>query len=186
MKIFSSLFLSLSAVCMLTACSSKPKTETAGGGLHVVMKTDEPRLAPERMPMSDVTHHIRFGGREYEAHVFRTADETLPVVKNQEGQEFIDNCVRLRVSTGNRIILNRSFTKDDFASLVEDRLLKHSLLEGLVYDTVSTGGLVFAASVSYPQSDLYVPIRLVVTFDGKVSMQRIDQLEDDSSLPAEP
>ena len=74
----------------------------------------------------------------------------------------------------------------DFASLVEDRLLKHSLLEGLVYDTVSTGGLVFAASVSYPQSDLYVPIRLVVTFDGKVSMQRIDQLEDDSSLPAEP
>ena len=97
MKIFSSLFLSLSAVCMLTACSSKPKTETAGGGLHVVMKTDEPRLAPERMPMSDVTHRIRFGGREYEARVFRTADETLPVVKNQEGQEFIDNCVRLRV-----------------------------------------------------------------------------------------
>jgi len=186
MKIFSSLSLCLLAVGMCAACSSKPKTEAADDGLHMVVKTDTPRLAPERMPLSDVTHHIQYGGRAYEARVFRTADETLPVVKNEEGQEFIDNCIRLRVSTAGRIVLNRSFTKDDFASLLDARFLQHCLLEGLVYDTVSTGGLIFAASVSYPQSDLYVPIRLVVSFDGKVRMQRIDMLEDDSRLPAEP
>lgn len=178
MKIFSRLSVCLFIIWMCTGCSFKPKTEDGGGELHVVTKTDSPQLSPERMSMSDVTNRIYFHGQEYEARVFRVADETLPMVKNEEGQTFIDNSINLRVSTEGRVVLNRSFTKNDFSSLVDARFLKYSLLEGLVYDTVSAQGLIFAASVSYPQSDLYVPIRLVVTFDGKVSMERTDMLEE--------
>ncbi len=185
MKIYSYLFVCLLALCTCAACSSKQKGGEADDGLHVVMKADVPPLSRERMPLSDVTSHVRFGGKEYEVCVFRSADETLPVVKDEAGQEFVDNCVRLRVSTGERIVLNRTFTKDDFASFMDARFLKHSLLEGIVYDTVSARGLVFAASVSYPQSDLYVPVRLVVSFDGKVSMERSDLLEEGGEFPGE-
>ena len=52
-----------------------------------------------------------------------------------------------------------------------------ALLEGIVYDTVTAQGMVFAASVSYPQSDLYVPIRLTFTAGGHVSMETEDLLE---------
>ena len=37
--------------------------------------------------------------------------------------------------------------------------------------------MVFAASVSYPQNDLYVPIRLTFTAGGHVSMETEDLLE---------
>lgn len=185
MRISSCLPVCFFAVCLCAACSSKPKAEGAGEGLHVVTKTEQPRLVPERMPLSDVTNHVHFGGKDYETRVFRSADETLPRVKDQDGQEFIDNRIRLRVSTGGRILLDRSFTKADFATLVEARMLEHSLLEGMVYDTVSARGLIFAASVSYPQSDLYVPIRLFVAPDGRVMMERSDLLEEDGAPSAD-
>ena len=30
-------------------------------------------------------------------------------------------------------------------------------------------GIIYAASICYPQSDLYVPLRLTVSADGKIS-----------------
>lgn len=38
--------------------------------------------------------------------------------------------------------------------------------------------MVYAASVGYPQSDLYVPLRITVSADGKVSMDKEELMED--------
>jgi MinD superfamily P-loop ATPase len=35
-----------------------------------------------------------------------------------------------------------------------------------------------AASICYPQSDLYVPLRLTVSADGKISMAKEELLEE--------
>ncbi|MEO5097471.1 DUF4738 domain-containing protein, partial [Bacteroides thetaiotaomicron] len=40
-------------------------------------------------------------------------------------------------------------------------------------------GIVYAASVCYPQTDLYVPLSITVTADGKMSIKKVDMLEDD-------
>ena len=56
--------------------------------------------------------------------------------------------------------------------------MKYSILEGLVYDKTTPQGIIYAASVCYPQSDLYVPLRLTVSADGKISMAKEELLEE--------
>ena len=48
-----------------------------------------------------------------------------------------------------------------------------------VYDKTTPEGIVYAASVCYPQTDLYVPLSITVTADGKMSIKKVDMLEDD-------
>ncbi|MDC7146957.1 DUF4738 domain-containing protein, partial [Bacteroides ovatus] len=39
--------------------------------------------------------------------------------------------------------------------------------------------IVYAASVCYPQTDLYMPLSITITADGKMSIQKVDILEED-------
>ena len=59
----------------------------------------------------------------------------------------------------------------------EDFLAK-SILEGMVYNKTTPQGIVYAASVCYPQTDLYVPISITITADGKMTMVREELLEE--------
>jgi len=61
---------------------------------------------------------------------------------------------------------------------VEDDFLSHSVLEGMVFDKVTPKGLVFAASICFPQTDLYVPVSVTITSDGTMSMVKEEVLED--------
>ena len=173
-----SFLLYMLVVLVCVACAGDTKTKDADtSGLHILTPVEPEHHAPERMPMSDVTTRFQFQGKPCEAQIFRTPDETLDKVTDEGGNEFIDNRITLRVTTGGRTVVDRTFTKASFASVVDGQFLRHALLEGIVYDTVTAQGMVFAASVSYPQSDLYVPIRLTFTAGGHVSMETEDLLE---------
>ena len=102
----------------------------------------------------------------------------LPVVINEQGEKFVDNRITLRITSGGKSIVEKVFTKESFASLVDARFLKHSILEGLVYDKTTPQGIVYAASICYPQTDLYIPLSLTVTPDGKISMAKEELLEE--------
>ena len=54
-----------------------------------------------------------------------------------------------------------------------------SILEGIVYDKTTPQGIVYAASVCYPQTDLYMPLSITITADGKMSIRKVDMLEED-------
>lgn len=162
-------------ICL--ACSSEQSKQTDNANLHVLMKPEIEHRLPERMPLSDVTARFLFHGKQCEAQVFRTADETLPKVKDEQGNEYVDNRIALRITSQGHTLVERTFTKQSFSSIISERFLQHAILEGLVYDTVSPRGMIFAASVSYPQSDLYVPIRLIFTADGQVSMETEELLD---------
>ena len=56
--------------------------------------------------------------------------------------------------------------------------MKHAILEGLVYNKTTPQGIVYAVSISYPQTDLYAPLSLTVSADGKISMAKEEVLED--------
>ena len=47
-----------------------------------------------------------------------------------------------------------------------------------LYDKTTPQGIIYAASICYPQTDLYVPLRLTVSADGKISMAKEELLED--------
>ena len=56
--------------------------------------------------------------------------------------------------------------------------MKQFILEGLVYDKTTPKGIVYAASICYPQTDLYIPLSLTITPDGKITMMKEELLED--------
>ena len=85
----------------------------------------------------------------------------------------------LHLTPGNETVLNKTFTKNDFSSVVDAKFLSKSILEGIVYDKTTPQGIVYAASVCYPQTDLYMPLSITITADGKMSIQKVDMLEED-------
>ena len=157
------------------SCTSRNK---GGDDVQVLMKDSTVIAAPQRMQVSDTKVTITYKGREYRSSVVRRPDESLPVVTNEQGERFIDNSIALRITCGGKQIVDKVFTKESFASLVDARFLKYAILEGLVYDKTTPQGIIYAASICYPQSDLYVPLRLTVSADGKISMAKEELLEE--------
>ena len=77
----------------------------------------------------------------------------------------------------------RIFTKKDFAQLVNARFLQHARFEGMAFDCVTDAGTIrFTASLTYPESDLYVPIRITLTTQGKMTMECDETMDE---LPIE-
>ncbi len=125
----------------------------------------------QRMQTSKSETDFKFKGRDYHSLVSRTPDESLPHVSNELGDTYVDNKIVLHDS-GNENVLNKTFTKNDFSSVVDANFLSKSILEGIVYDKTTPQGIVYAASVCYPQTDLYMPLSITVTADGKMSIKR--------------
>ena len=99
-------------------------------------------------------------------------------MKNEMGNTFVDNKIQLRLTRGNEQVFNMTFTKKNFSSIVSDDFLSKSILEGMVYNKTTPQGIVYAASVCYPQTDLYVPISITITADGKMTMEKEELLEE--------
>lgn len=168
--------LACASVIFLSACSYQNKDEKND---RLVLMQDSIRAAgPQRMQVSDVKATFNYQGKEYKSSVLRQPDESLPIIKNEQGEKFVDNRITLRLMCGGKQVVDKVFTKESFTSLVDAKFMQYAILEGLVYDQTTPQGILFAASVCYPQSDLYVPIRLTITADGKVSMAREEFLED--------
>ena len=75
---------------------------------------------------------------------------------------------------------SRTFTKKSFDSCLDDDYRNTGILEGLVFDKVSNGTLRFAASVSHPGTDEYIPIVLTIDRFANVSIKRDTQLDTSS------
>lgn len=158
-----------------TACSSGAGGSSEG---KAVQTTEDTRNgAPQAMQRSEVAEEVTCRGRKYHTKVIRRPDESLPMVTNEQGEKFIDNRIKLRVECEGRVLVDRDFTKNDFASWVDARFLHYAILEALVFNEVTPGGLSFSASVCYPQTDLYVPLRVTVGTQGAIHIER-EELEE--------
>lgn len=164
------------SVIFLSACSSQNKKEKEDA--QALMQDSVEAAGPQRMQVSDIKATFNYQGKEYQSSVLRQPDESLPIVNNGQGEKFFDNRITLRLTCGGKQIVDKVFTKENFTSLVEAKFMQYAILEGLVYDQTTPQGIIYAASLCYPQSDLYVPIRLTITSDGKISMAREELMED--------
>lgn len=164
------------SVIFLSACSSQNKKEKDDA--QALMQDSVKAAGPQRMQVSEVKATFKYQGKECQSSVLRQPDESLPIVKNEQGEKFVDNRITLRLTCGGKQIVDKVFTKENFASLVDAKFMQYAILEGLVYDQTTPQGIIYAASVCYPQSDLYVPIRLTITSDGNISMAKEELMED--------
>ncbi|MCD8182830.1 MAG: DUF4738 domain-containing protein [Bacteroides sp.] len=164
------------AAFMFVACSSPKKSDK--DDVQVLMQDSMEMGGPQRMQMSETKATVTYKGKEYQSSVVRRPDESLPIVKDEQGEKFVDNVITLRITCNGKEVLNKVFTKASFASLVDAGFMKHAILEGLVYNKTTPQGIVYAVSISYPQTDLYAPLSLTVSADGKISMAKEEVLED--------
>lgn len=175
MKKFMYLFIILLLV-VLTACGGGSKKTNEGSLILRQDSVDDRGM--QRMQVSKTEVDIKFKGKDYHSFISRTPDEGLPLVKDEMGNTFVDNKILLRLTRGNEQVFNMTFTKKNFSSVVSDDFLSKSILEGMVYNKTTPQGIVYAASVCYPQTDLYVPVSITITADGKMTMEREELLEE--------
>ena len=165
----------------LASCSSKKKP-------NVIIATKYEKPAPQGPIRTDDykdTQSFKWLDRDYVCSIERIADDSLPMVKDETGQLFVDNRVKLTISRADgSVFFNRMFTKSTFNSYIDDDFRENGILEGFVFDRIETNEVRFACSVTRPQSDEYIPLILAVTRNGDIAIARdtrMDtELEDDS------
>ena len=108
----------------------------------------------------------------------RSADDSLAMVKDENGQKYYDNRIRLTIRRAdNTVFFQRSFTKKSFDACLDDDYRTSGVLEGLVFDKAEGNSLRFAASVSHPQTDEYIPIVVMVSRMGELTFSRDNTIE---------
>lgn len=168
--------LLLMAMVLISCTGNK---NAANGPETRILKPDSiDAKGVQRMQVSKVDQPITFKGGEYRSFIHRVPNDSLPRVKDEQGNVFVDNTITLRLSRGNQRIFNRTFTKQSFSSLLTAEFMRNAILEGMVFDKTTPQGFIYAVSVSYPQTDLYIPLSVTITPDGKMSMAKEELMED--------
>ena len=170
-------WLLLPLAVAVSACGGKKGSSDNKSTLAMMDSVDAHGL--QRMQTSKSETDFKFKGKDYHSIVSRTPDESLPHIKNEMGDIYVDNKIVLRLMRGNEKVFDKTFTKNDFSSVVDAKFLSNSILEGIVYDKITSQGIVYAASVCYPQTDLYMPLSITITSDGKMNIKKVDMLEEE-------
>ena len=145
----------------------------------IVQETETPQpQGPIRMQDYKDVKDIQWLGKQYQIEVTRTADDSLKLVKDETGQQFVDNRIKLRViRTDGSIFCTKTFTKSVFDGCLDDDYRKTGILEGFVFDKAEGNQLFFAASVCHPQTDEYIPMVVTVSNFGDVGIAKDQQME---------
>ena len=174
------ILLTAGALLSLTSCGEKKKSSDI-----ITQRVEKvtPR-APERMQEYDDSRDIAWIGKQYKVNVHRHPADSLPMVKDETGQKFVDNVISVKVLRvdGSRFFA-RTFKKSDFLSYLDDDYIKTGILEGLVFDKAEGDFLEFAASVSHPNSDEYIPLVVRLSRMGQITIQRDTQMDTTGETP---
>ena len=177
------LFVALLMVTLMVSCGKKKESK------DIIVPTVEvvkPK-APIRMQPYDQQQQVAWLDKNYQVFINRVADDSLRMVQDETGQKFVDNRITLRVVRADgSVFFKKVFVKGDFDAQLDDDYRQTGILEGLVFDKVDGNNLVFAGSVSHPQTDEYIPLVVTVSNLGKIAVKRDDQMDTNSTQEQQP
>lgn len=171
------------AMALWTACTSKPKSND-------IIARKPAKVAPKpTQTMGDYSQNrtVNWLGSAYTLCVERKADKDLQLAKDESGNKYYDNRIKLVIRrSDNSEFFNRTFSKADFTEYVGNDYKDGALL-GIVFDHADADNLYFAASVGSPDkmSDNYVPLVMTVTRLGAVKIKQDTKLDTTSDEDAE-
>ena len=143
--------------------------------------------APISMQPYSQQQEVAWLDKSYQVFINRVADDSLRMVQDETGQKFVDNRITLRVVRADgSVFFKKVFTKTTFDAQLDDDYRQTGILEGLVFDKVDGNNLVFAGSVSHPQTDEYIPLVVTVSNFGNVTIKRDDQMDTNSTQEQQP
>jgi len=118
-------------------------------------------------------------GKTYYITISRQPSDSLPMVKDETGQKYVDNVFRLAVSRKDgSVFFSRTFTKKSLMQYLDDDFSRTGVFEGLVFDKAEGDYLLFGASVGHPQSDEYIPLVFKLSRMGDLSIKRDTQMDN--------
>ena len=165
------------AALLLGSCGNKKKNEDIITQRVVKAAPQGPIRMPENLDQRDVS----WIGKTYHVAIHRVPADTLSLVKDETGQQFVDNVFMLTVSRQDgSVFFTRKFVKTDFARLVGDDFRRTGILEGFVFDKANGDWLEFGASVGRPQTDEYIPLVVRLSRMGDIDMKVDTQLDTNS------
>ncbi len=166
------------------ACSDR-KAASSGDETKAFQLDSVAVHGTQRMQVSNVEQKVNLNGENYIVYIRRAPADSLPKVKSDAGDVYLDNTITLRIThEKGKKVFSKIFTKQSFSHLIGADFLSKSVLEGMVFDKVASQGFVFAASVSFPQTDLYVPVSLVISREGKLTIAK-EELMDETYITEE-
>ena len=172
------------AAMMLINCGEKKKSDNI-----IAPKVEQPKLqAPIKMQEYSQTTDVRWLDKNYQVEICRVPDDSLKMVKDETGQEFVDNRISIRILRADgSVFFSRVFTKAAFDACLDNDYRQTGILEGLVFDKVEGVNLFFAASVCHPQTDEYIPMVVTVSSLGEVGIRRDTDLDTygDGTAPSD-
>ena len=164
----------LFATLLIASCAQKKQHDDI---IVDDFETPEPQ-APIRMQDYHQATNVQWLGKQYQVDISRTAVDSLAMVKDEFGQQFVDNRIMLKViRSDGSVFCTKTFTKAAFTGCLDDDYRKTGILEGFVFDRVEGNNLFFAASVSHPQTDEYIPLVVTLSNFGEVGISRDDTIE---------
>lgn len=168
----------------MTSCGEKKKKTD----VIIAHKPTAPaKVTTQKMSHDKQTRETTWVGSEYKVMVERTADTTRPALKIDDHTRYYDNKINVRIlrQDGSEFF-NRTFTKADFASCLDENTKEKGALLGIVFVKADNDQLDFAASVGSPDiaSDEYVPMVLKISKMGKVSIALDTSLDTDGNEKA--
>lgn len=171
------------AAVTFVGCSEKKKTDDI-----ITRKVTKPAVkSPVRMQEYSQTKHVEWRGASLTCEIKRSPSDSLPMVKDETGQKYVDNIVTLSITRNDGSpFVKRTFTKKAFDDCLDNDYRKTGVLEGFVFDRVDGQCLRFAASVCHPQNeDEFIPIVVKVSPDGSLSIARDTQMDTNGTTAEE-
>lgn len=163
----------------ISSCSRKSSTNT--DNRDSLLAYDETmRGGVIEMNRFVIKDTVRYGMHLYEYKIVREADSTLAKVQDQESKNiYMDNHILLTIKKDSMDFFRKTFVKRDFQEYLDNNFLQNGILEGFVFDSPVGEGLRFATSVSYPQSDMYIPLLVTIDFNGGISIKKDNYMENE-------
>lgn len=162
---------------MLGACKERKQTSDV-----IITDRYEPKQlqAPIRMADDNQVDMVTWQGHPYQVEISRTADDSLPMLKDDNGQEYVDNSIELSIKRQDgSSFFQQTFTKGTFAAYLEEPFRKSGQLASIHFDEVDNSAMEFVVVVCLPGAvdDLYVPLELTVDRQGSVKIELESDME---------
>lgn len=170
----------ISLTVILLSCQGNGKKETDPDRYIITSAGDTIALSPGTKGLQTMLteEDVELSGRKIHITIKREADESLPKVACEDDITYLDNRVTITLKDGNKDVVRKEFTKQTFSQYLDTTFTNNAILEGIAFDKTVAQGIKFLASVSYPESDLYVPFSITISIKGNVSIEKADMMDD--------
>jgi hypothetical protein len=173
-------FIAIAGLIALASCKEKKPSQEIIITRQEVAKPQAPISMQDYKQTTDVT----WMNATYHIEVVRMPSDSLPMVKDEYGQQYVDNSIVLTVTRNDgSVFFKRTFTKASFSSYIDEDYRRTGILEALIFEEVDDNRLEFAVSVAHPQSeDEFIPLEMKLDRDGGLTIKRDNELDTNGDV----